>query len=475
MTLPEASPTSLPSSVPLVFSSPELIRALTPKLTKYIRQSPTEPQRAFLLLPQREVLYGGAAGGGKSSALLSAALQYVDVPGYSAVLFRRTYADLAKPGALMDRAHTWLQGSGARWNEQKHSWRFPSGAVLTFAHLETENSKYDHQGAEYQFIGFDELTQFSETQYRYMFSRLRRLKGHAVPLRMRAASNPGGEGHAWVFKRFFVEPTAKGATPKQRERIFIPAKLEDNPHLDREEYEASLDELDPVTRRQLKNGDWNARKAGEMFQRDWFELVDEVPWLVLERMKTVRFWDTAATDPNEKAKGQKRANTDPDWTAGVKVGEHEGIFYVLHVRRVRGNPTKVEDTIGETAKEDGHRTRVWFGEERGSAGKLLISSYARGVLKGYRVRGYRETGDKATRAGLPSRAAEKGLIRVVRGPWNQDFFDELEAFPSPGVHDDQVDALSGAFVALRTKADSEVPERPPSPSGHRGGLYNSPM
>lgn len=451
------------------------MKALTPKLTPWIRQSPTEPQRAFLLLPHREVLYGGAAGGGKSSALLSSGLQYCDVPGYSAVIFRRTYADLAKPGALMDRAHTWLANSGARWNEQKHTWRFPSGAVLCFAHLETENSKYDHQGAEYQFIGFDELTQFSETQYRYMFSRLRRLKGHQVPLRMRATSNPGGEGHAWVFRRFFTEPTAPNATAKQRARIFIPAKLEDNPHLDREEYEASLDELDPVTRRQLRNGDWNARRAGEMFQRDWFEVVDEVPWHLLERMRMVRFWDTAATDPNEKAKGQKRANTDPDWTAGVKVGELEGVYYVLHVRRVRGNPTKVENTVEATASDDGKRVRIWFGEERGSAGKLLISSYARGVLKGYRVRGYRETGDKATRAGLPSRAAEKGLIRVVRGPWNEAFFDELEAFPSPGEHDDQVDALSGAFVALRQKSEADVPERPTEPDAGSGALVNEPL
>ena len=242
-----------------------LAKALTPKLTRWIRQSPTETQRAFLLLDCSEALYGGAAGGGKSSALLMAALQYVDVPGYSAVLFRRTYSDLAKSGALMSRSHELLSGTGAQWNENKHQWRFPVGSVLSFSHLETENSKYDHQGAEYQFIGFDELTQFSESQYRYMFSRRRRLVGHAVPLRMRASSNPGGAGHEWVFRRFFIEP--ESGDEKARRRVFIPAKLADNPHLDAEEYRASLAELDPVTRRQLEHGDWRVRQAGEMFKR----------------------------------------------------------------------------------------------------------------------------------------------------------------------------------------------------------------
>lgn len=97
------------------------------------------------------MFYGGAAGGAKSSALLMAALEFVDVKGYAAVLLRRTYADLSKPGALMDRAHQWLRGTSAKWNEQKKQWTFPSGATLTFGYLENENDKYQYQGAEYQF------------------------------------------------------------------------------------------------------------------------------------------------------------------------------------------------------------------------------------------------------------------------------------------------------------------------------------
>ena len=163
---------------------------------RWIPHTPTVRQALFLSLPVTEALYGGAAGGGKSDALLMAALQFVDVPGYAALLLRRSYADLALPGAIMDRSKEWLRGTAARWHEPTKTWTFPSGATLSFGYLEAEQDKYRYQGAEFQFCGFDELTQFSETQYRYLFSRLRKSPGLAVPLRMRAASNPGGQGQS---------------------------------------------------------------------------------------------------------------------------------------------------------------------------------------------------------------------------------------------------------------------------------------
>lgn len=251
--------------------------------TLEVPQKPTEHQRLFLSLKDaREVFYGGAAGGGKSSCLLMAALEYVHVKGYAALLLRRTYADLSKPGALMDRAHQWLKplkDKGVSWNEQKKQWSFPNGATLTFGYLEGENDKYQYQGAEYQFIGFDELTQFTESAYTYLFSRLRRLAASEVPLRMRSASNPGGMGAAWVQERFVPEDftpdmaeeakvfwkeglNADGSTVR---RAFIPARLDDNPYLDRIEYAQSLNELDAVTREQLLKGDWQIRERGNVY------------------------------------------------------------------------------------------------------------------------------------------------------------------------------------------------------------------
>ena len=135
------------------------------------------------------------------------------------------------------------------------------------------------------------------TQYRYLLSRLRRLAGSAVPIRARCASNPGGVGHEWVRQRFVVEGG--------EERPFVPARLEDNPHLDREEYEKALAQLDPVTRAQLRNGDWDVLPEGRLFKREWFPIIepDEVPAII----RRARFWDTAASDP--------KPGTDPDGDA----------------------------------------------------------------------------------------------------------------------------------------------------------------
>ncbi|HLE80146.1 MAG TPA: terminase family protein, partial [Dehalococcoidia bacterium] len=248
----------------------------------WIAKTPTAKQATFLACPNEEAFSGGSGGGGKSFALLMAALQYVPVPGYAALLLRRTFRQLAQPDAIMDLSHKWLGGTAARWDVYNKTWRFPSGATLSFGYLENEADKYQYQGTSLQFIGFDELTQFHESEYRFLFGWLRRREGLEAPLRMRAASNPGGIGHDWVKQRFLVEGRAMG-------RPFIPARLWDNPHIDREAYRRSLENLDPVTREQILNGNWEARQAGAMFRREWFEVVDAAPALAAR----VRFWDMA--------------------------------------------------------------------------------------------------------------------------------------------------------------------------------------
>lgn len=240
----------------LAFKRAKLAR-LSP--APFIPQEPTPRQAEFLSLDCLEALYGGAAGGGKSSALLMAALQYVHVPGYAALILRRTFADLALPGAIMDRSHDWLQGTGAKWNDRDKMWTFPSGATLSFGYMETERDKYRYQGAELQFVGVDELTQWTEPAYTYLLSRLRRLRDAPVPLRARSASNPGGIGHDWVRRRFVEATRAEGCA-------FVPATLADNPHLDAVAYRDSLARLDSITRRQLLDGVWIRDSGGLVYR-----------------------------------------------------------------------------------------------------------------------------------------------------------------------------------------------------------------
>lgn len=413
MTLTEAESLSLIAKMPL---------------PRYSPQTPTAKQLAFLALSYiLEILFGGAAGPGKSSALLMGALQYVHISEYAAILFRRTYQDLSLPGALMDRAHEWLDSTDAVWKDNTKTWTFPSGATLTFGYLEHENDKYRYQSSEFQYIGFDELTQFSETQYRYLFSRLRRLKNSDVPLRMRAASNPGGVGHEWVRSRFI--------DTQESDRIFLPARLHENPHIDQESYMASLSHLDPITLAQLLEGNWEVVESGGLFERQWFEIVDSAP----NHCLWVRYWDLASTEPKE--------GTDPDYTAGGLVGLYNGVWYVADVRRVRANPGSVQNLIRQTAELDGQNISIRMEQEPGSSGVNTIFHYRNNVLVGWDFDGIPSTGSKVERARPVSSAAHAGNVKLLRGSWIPTFLDELHAFPM-GAHDDQVDMLSGAVRVL---------------------------
>lgn len=227
------------------------------RAASYIPHEPHPKQAEFLACEELEALYGGAAGGGKSDALLMAALRYVHVPGYSALILRRTFADLALPGAIMDRARAWLAGTDARWNDRDKTFTFPSGARLSFGYLDVERDRFRYQSAEFQFIGFDELTQFPEAWFRYMFSRLRGPAGGSVPLRMRSATNPGGIGHEWVRRRYI-----------DGDKAFVPALLVDNPSVDAVAYRTSLAELDQRTRDQLEKGKWERDLEGLVYQFD---------------------------------------------------------------------------------------------------------------------------------------------------------------------------------------------------------------
>jgi predicted phage terminase large subunit-like protein len=424
---------------PLAASLVDMAKAMlrqTVVENQWIPQQPTVKQAVFLALPNLEAFYGGAAGGGKSSALLMAALQFVDTPGYAALILRRTYADLALPGALMDRAQQWLGITAARWSGQEHTWTFPSGATVTFGYCENASDIYRYQGSEFQTICFDELTQFTEAQYRYLFSRARRLQGVNLPLRIRAASNPGGVGHDWVKQRFLIEGKEAG-------RVFIPASLPDNPHLDQGEYRRSLSVLDPITRAQLLDGNWTARQAGGLFRREWFPIVDAVP----ADLRPVRFWDLAATEAN---KG------DPDYTAGALVGMKDGRYYILDMRRMRGTPAQVEALLRQTAELDGRAVPIHIEQEGGASGKIALDVFQRRVLVGWAVYAQTVTKKKVERAAPVSSAAEAGNVMLKRGAWIGAFLDEAEAFPQ-GAHDDQVDAVSGAFAQLTHSGWSRSP------------------
>lgn len=419
-------------------------------MTKYITHKPTAKQQAFLLLDCLEAMYGGAAGGGKSDALLMAALQYVDVPGYAALLLRRTFADLALPGAVMDRSHDWLQGTDAHWNDRDKTWTFPSGATLTFGYLQTDKDKYRYQSAEFQFVGFDELTQFTSEQYTYLFSRLRRLAGVDVPLRMRAASNPGGAGHGWVYERFMPD-LSEAAVENRREtgRIFIPATLADNPHIDRAAYRKGLAELGDIERQQLEEGLWVTDPAARPFWRDWWR--GENRYSLDDRMMlhTVagryHSYDTAT-----------KAGEHNAYTALV-VGEVTADYRLL-IREV-WQDRLIVPYLAETvrsraaaANRDGKLQAVIIEDQSSGTGVVqtlgLGDEWLARRLVAFRPGRF---GDKAQRAQQAALWCKRGCVLLPQpsadAPWLLAFERQLFDFPD-SEYADMVDAFSQLVIYL---------------------------
>lgn len=176
-------------------------------------------------------------------------------------------------------------------------------------------------------------------------------------------------------------------------------------------------------------------RSGGLFDRTWFEIVDAVP----ATSRRVRGWDLAATKGGNTGSG-------PAFTAGLRLSECNGVFFIETVQRDRGSPADVERMIYNTAQQDGHAVRISIPQDPGQAGKAQVTAFSK-LLAGFDVRFSPETGDKVSRATPVSAQAEVGNIKLARGDWNENFLNEVAAFPT-GTYKDQVDALSRAFAEL---------------------------
>jgi predicted phage terminase large subunit-like protein len=294
-----------------------LASLLKPTISKYCPHKPFAKQAAFLMLPHDEALYGGALGGGKSDALLMAALQHVHIPGYSALLIRKTITDLEQKGALLDRMMTWMQPwlakKEVRYKARNHQFIFPTfdasgqrslDAVIQFGYIGQSNAFTRYQGIEIQFCGVDECTQHVENDINYLHTRLRKCVcpihgkdektgnpiyekdceqcewARSVPIRFRMTCNPDGIGFAHIKRRYKihadktqdqveqtgVEAKWIGGVP---DRPFLPASYKDNPFLDDKDYERRMQkQLAPDMYEALMNGSWGVL-ANARFKKRW--------------------------------------------------------------------------------------------------------------------------------------------------------------------------------------------------------------
>jgi predicted phage terminase large subunit-like protein len=438
------------------------------------------PQEAFLSTPADIAIYGGAAGSGKSYALLLDPLRYVrDVAGFGGVIFRRNATQIRNEGGLWDGSSDLYPLFGGQPRETLLEWRFPPhGNGLKFAHLEYEKDVHSWQGAQIAFIGFDELTHFSKRQFFYMLSRNRSLCG--VRPYIRATTNPDADSWVAEFIAWWIDQETglpipeRGGILRWMVRIddtlqwgdspdelaarfpdqrplsvtFIPATLTDNAILEARnpEYRANLMALSYVERERLLNGNWKVKPtAGTVFRREWFEVVDAVP----KGLHKVRRWDMAGTAP--------RKGADPDWTVGLLLGELDSVYYVLDVFRAQGNAATIDPQRLAVANQDGRAVMIREEQEGGSAGKRVIEISSGNLFDGFDYRGEPSTGSKEVRARPVAAAAFNGRVKILRAPWNEAFLAELHSFPD-GAHDDQVDALAGAYSDLvSSKPGATIP------------------
>lgn len=442
-------------------------------------------QEKFLACSADICIYGGAAGGGKSYALLLEPLRHIGNKQFAAVTFRRTNPQILSPGGLWSESFNIYRLLGATPKlSPKPMWVFPSGATITFSHLEMESTKHDWQGSQIPLIMFDELTHFSESVFFYMLSRNRSMCG--VKPYIRATCNPDADSWVanfiswWIDQdsgypieercgkiRWFIRRDEKvyWADRKQdlweqfnlttdeekaepRSVSFINSTLQDNKLLMQRDpsYLATLKALPTVERERLLYGNWKIKQAaGLYFKRT--QVRNMLPCAPADVTSYVRAWDLAASPETEKG--------DPAYTAGVLMGKRaDGSFVIIDVINKRLSASDVRALIKLTAEVDNAKygnVRVRLPQDPGQAGKDQAQSFVR-LLSGFSVRTEPVSGSKESRAEPVAAQWQAGNFDVVVGDWNESYFSQMESFPASKFKD-MVDATSDAFSELERRSE----------------------
>jgi len=437
------------------------------------------PQEMFLCSSADIVLYGGAAGGGKSYAALIEPLRNIDVKGFGAVIFRRSMTSIEAEGSILDTSKTIYPMLGAKLRSSpRPSWTFPSGAKITMAHLQYADTVFDWHGTQIALIIFDELCEFERSQFFYMLSRNRSTCG-VMPY-VRATCNPDVDSWVAPFISWWIDPEAGYPIPERSGVIryflrvndeivwgdsaqelvevypefvaadvksftFIASTIHDNQELLRKnpQYLANLKALPTVDKERLLLGNWKIKPAaGLYFKRE--QVGDFLEIIPADVIRWVRAWDLAATSSAE--------NGEAACTAGVLIGKRKnGRYVVADVINMRLAANDVRQLIKHTAQADKakyKRVRIRLPQDPGQAGKEQAQSYIK-MLAGFDVVARLESGSKETRAEPFAAQWQGGNVDVLAGSWNDPYFSQLESFPE-GKFKDMVDASSSSFGEIES-------------------------
>ena len=421
---------------------PDIVQEHLDRTGSHVAFMPNEgPQTDFLAAPEKDVLYGGAAGGGKSFAMLIDPLRYCHKKAHRALILRRTMPELRE---LIDKSREIYPKAfeGAKFKEVEKVWNFPSGAKVEFGFLEKESDVYRYQGQAYSWIGFDEITHLpTEFGWNYLASRLRTTDPE-IETYLRCTANPGGSGASWVKKRY-VEAADENTTFVGSDgltRKFIPAKLSDNPFLAEDgKYETMLKSLPATQRKQLLEGNWDVAEGAAFTEFDVSLHVIppfEIPvWW--ERVKAIDYGYSSEScclwgvvDPDDKTLLIYRELYQKGLT-GEALADR---IHQMEENEVRSIPGILDTaawaktgysgpTIGEMLTRAGHKLRR--ADKNRVAGKVLIHEYLR-----------------TTTSGRPRLQIFNNCVNLVR---------ELQSLPLSKTNPEDVDthASDHAYDALR--------------------------
>ncbi len=429
---------------------------LTMEVAKMILRPQKGPQEQFLATKADIAIYGGAAGGGKTYALLLEPLRHMNVEGYSATIFRKNATQITIDGGLLDESmqiYGLLRSAVYKASPKPH-WTFGGKAKVSFMHIDGDRDLPKWQGSQICFLGFDELCHFSEMQFFYMLSRNRSICG--VKPYVRATCNPDVD--SWVAKfiswwidqetgypipersgvlRYFCRDNAEvkwGDSPEElsekygvepelcKSVTFIASSVYDNKILLERDpsYLANLHGLSLVERERLLKGNWKIRPAaGYYFKRSKIrQMLSVIPSDIVH---WVRAWDLAATVNHD--------DNDSACTAGVLMGKRkDGCIFIADVINVRENGADVRRLIKNTASSDSAlygNVTIRLPQAPGQAGKDQIQSFVR-MLGGFHVVTAIESGDKVTRAEPFSSQWLAGNVDVREAEWNDEYFRQFE-------------------------------------------------
>jgi predicted phage terminase large subunit-like protein len=446
---------------------------------KSIRLGPQPgPQEAFLYSTADIVIYGGAAGGGKSYAVLLEALRNVDVKGFGAVIFRRSMTSIEAEGSILDTSKTIYPLLGGKLRSTpRPSWTFSSGAKITMAHLQYEDTVMDWHGTQIALLVFDELCEFEYSQFFYMLSRNRSTCG--VRPYVRATCNPDADSWVASFISWWIDPKTGYAIPERsgvvryflrvndeivwgdspeelvraypefsvedaKSCTFIASTIHDNQELLRRnpQYLSNLKALCEVEKERLLYGNWKIKPAGGLyFRRE--QIVEFLEVVPADVVRWVRGWDLAAT--------AEREGSEPAYTAGVLMGKRKnGRYIIADVINKRLAADDVRKLIRQTAQLDRalyKRVKIRLPQDPGQAGKEQAASYIK-LLSGFDVTAQLESGSKETRAEPFAAQWQAGNVDLlISKEWNESLINQYVNFPESKFKD-MVDAGSAAFNEL---------------------------